>query len=505
MNLCPGSGKNFPLHPAGPPGPDGHAWNSTPARRLELLCRLWTCLPAILLLFPGISAAYCGKVVNAETGRPVQGAFVTLGDTVVRTARDGRFAISGAGKNLGLRAVGYWRRSLPLQDLGNGGTLSLRPFHPRAIYLSYYGAGSPRLRNGALALLRETDLNALVIDVKNDRGMLSFQTGVPLAQEAGAEKTVTVHHIRRFLRRLHQQGIYTVARIVAFRDPLLARARPELAVRTTGGAIWHDREGLAWCDPFDRQVWNYNIRIAVAAAQDGFDEIQFDYVRFPDARGLSFSRPDTQKNRVAAIQGFLADARRQLAPYNVFLSADIFGYVIWNFSDTGIGQKLEELAQEVDYICPMLYPSGFQFGIPGYPNPVLHAYQTVYLSLQRAEQRTGLPPVRFRPWLQAFRDYAFGGRPFGAGGISEQVAAARAFGSDGWMLWNPRNIYTAAELPRKGTTGSTPGSRPVEAQEDLEAVPCPHVSGKNTSVAALQPVHSRAQAPETPRGGKTAP
>ena len=199
-----------------------------------------------------------------------------------------------------------------------------------------------------------------------------------------------------------------------FKDNALATARPDWAIRTKAGAIWKDRQGIAWTDPFNKQVWDYNIDVAVEAAKDGFDEIQFDYIRFSSAKDVAFSRPNTEANRVAAITGFLADARKRLIPYNVFLSSDIFGYVIWNLNDTGIGQSLKELAQDVDYISPMLYPSTFQYDIPGYPNPILHPHQIVYLSLRKAEERTGLPPVRFRPWLQAFRDYAFAGAPSGA-------------------------------------------------------------------------------------------
>ena len=406
-------------------------------------------LLAALLLVSGSAAAYNGMVVDALTCNPIPGAFVTLGDSVVRTVQDGRFEISGQGTVLGLRAYGYRRREVPVGDLKADETLSLTPFKPKALYLSSYGAANTRLRESALDIIGKTDLNAIVIDVKSDRGMIAYKTDVPLATEIGAQKMITIKHIHRLMDDLHQEGIYTIARIVVFKDNVLALARPDLAVRTAGGAIWRDREGLAWTDPFSKQVWDYNIDVAVAAAKDGFDEIQFDYVRFPDAKGLMFSEPNTRQNRVAAITGFLADARKRLIPYNVFLSADIFGYVIWNLNDTGIGQNLEEMAQQVDYISPMLYPSGFQYGIPGYPNPVLHPHQIVYLSLRKAEERTGLPPVRFRPWLQAFRDYAFGGQPFGGKEIATQIDAAQTFGSDGWMLWNPRNVYTTAGLPSK--------------------------------------------------------
>ena len=210
-------------------------------------------------------------------------------------------------------------------------------------------------------------------------------------------------------------------------------------------------------DPFQKEVWDYNIDIAVEAARHGFDEIQFDYVRFPDATGLQFSMPNTEENRVKAISGFLAEARKRLTPYNVFLAADIFGYVCWNLNDTSIGQRIEDLAPLVDYLSPMLYPSTFQYGLPGYRIPVSHPREIVSLSLKRAEERTRLPSTHFRPWLQAFRDYAFDRRYFTGVEIGEQINAANQFSSDGWMLWNPRNDYTASAsvdgLRRKRPSG----------------------------------------------------
>ena len=441
-------------------------------------------LVAVLLLVSGSAAAYSGIVVDALTCKPIPGAFVTLGNTVVRTSQGGRFQIGGEGAVLGLRAYGYRRREVPVIDLKEDETLSLAPFKPKALYLSSYGAANTRLRESALDIIGKTDLNAVVIDVKSDRGRIAYKTDVPLATEIGAQKMITIKHIKRLMDDLHKEGIYTIARIVVFKDNVLALARPDLAVRTAGGAIWRDREGLAWTDPFSKQVWDYNIDVAVEAAKDGFDEIQFDYVRFPDAKGLAFSRSSTQESRVSAISGFLAEARKRLIPYNVFLSADIFGYVIWNRNDTGIGQNLEEMAQQVDYISPMLYPSGFQYGIPGYPNPVLHPHQIVYLSLRKAEERTGLPTVRFRPWLQAFRDYAFGGKPFGGEEIAAQIDAAQAFGSDGWMLWNPRNVYTRAGLPSKSGMATTLREGHLSNPGGIGAGICSHNTHKKVAQLA---------------------
>ncbi len=422
--------------------------------------RSFVLLAAILSLVPLSAHAVRGVVVDAATCRPVAGAFVTMGDTVVRTGPDGGFRINGSGTALGLRAYGYGRRRIPLARFRDGATLDLARFRPKALYLSFYGIGDARLRQGALTLAKEAGINALVIDVKGERGMISYKTTIPLALAIGAQKITTIANVQQLVNDLHGAGLYVIARIVVFQDNVLALAKPELAVHDADGAVWKDREGLAWIDPFETRAWDYDIDIAVDAAREGFDEIQFDYVRFPDARGLTFSRPDTQENRVAAITDFLAAARKRLAPYNVFLAADIFGYTIWNPDDTGIGQDLPALVRVVDYVSPMLYPSGFQYGIPGYANPVLHPYEIVSQSLRKAVERTAIAPIRFRPWLQAFRDYAFGGRPFGGPEIAAQIGAARAFGSDGWMLWNPENVYSGAGLPpQSGATVSASQAR----------------------------------------------
>lgn len=404
---------------------------------LVLLVMLTTLCPA-----SASAAAHNGSVLNAATGKPIEGAFVTLGNSVVRTGPDGRFRIDGSGSTLGIRAYGHLRNEVAANALAAGAPVRLEPFTPRALYLSFYGIGDKELRESALGLIRDTELNALVIDIKGDRGRVPFRSATPLATEVGAQKIITIKDLNALVGDLRTKGIYAIARIVVFKDDPLASARPDLAIRAADGAIWKDREGLAWINPSSKTAWDYNIDLAVEAARAGFDEIQFDYVRFPDAPGLAHAIPDTEGKRVAAITGFLAEARSRLVPYNVFLAADIFGYVVWNSNDTFIGQKLETLPEILDYLSPMLYPSGFQFGIPGYPNPVHHPREVVQLSLEKAKQRTGLPAIRFRPWLQAFRDYAFDRTPFGGEHIRAQIDAADKFGSDGWMLWNPRNVYS---------------------------------------------------------------
>ncbi len=404
-------------------------------------------IAAFLILFSAIAlASPSGKVVDVFTGNPVEGAIVTLGKTIQTTDASGQFFKSNGENRILVRAHGYLRAEqafVPHQDI------KLVPFSPKALYLSFYGIGDRGLRNSALGLIRNTELNALVIDVKGDRGMINFKSSIPLAQEVGAQKLVIVKDMKGMLQTLKENGIYTIARIVTFKDPLLASKRPEWTVKNASGETWYDREKLPWVDPFRKEVWDYNIQVAIEAAQYGFDEIQFDYVRFPDSTRVRFSQANTAENRVKTVNGFLMEAKNRLAPYNVFMAADIFGYVHWNYNDTDIGQKLETLAPHLDYLSPMLYPSGFQFGIPGYRNPVAHPHEIVYLTLQKARERTQLPSIRFRPWLQAFRDYAFDRRHFTGKEIKEQIEAVEKFGSNGWMLWNPRNVYNGEGLKKK--------------------------------------------------------
>ncbi|HBK04462.1 MAG TPA: GTP-binding protein [Acetobacteraceae bacterium] len=417
-------------------------------------------LAVLLCLLVGVPDCYAqrGRIVDAVSGTGVDSATVTLDSRVVQADPDGYFALNGAAGPVLARAPGYRASSLTAAEVAQGvGTLKLTPFRPKALYLSMYGIGSQVLRGAALKLIHDANLNALVIDVKGDRGFIAYPTNIALAHAAGAQQVITIPDLPALLRSLHEAGLYAIARIVTFKDDPLATSRPDLAVKLQNGALFRDREGLGWTDPSAQEVADYNIAVAVEAARAGFDEIQFDYLRFPDApKGIAFSRLTTQASRLDAIAGFLSQARDRLVPFNVYVSADIFGYACWNLNDTGIGQRLEEMMPLVDYLSPMLYPSGFQFGIPGYPDPMAHPYEIVRLSLERARARLGVSPIRFRPWLQAFKDYAFDHRTFDAGEVTAQIRAATDFGSDGWMLWNPRNTY--------GDTGlAQADERPSEA------------------------------------------
>ena len=403
--------------------------------------RVGLLLLAGVLFFATPAPAYEGKVVDAQTKAPIDGATVTLNEQVVRNGKDGVFRLEGTGETLKLRAPGYQRRDFATAELGNPTTeIPLTPFKVMALYLTPYGVAT-KLKDAALEAVKLNQMNALVIDVKGDRGFIPFKVDLPLAEEVGAQKTILIKDIKGLVQSLKEKNLYLIARIVVFKDDPLAAAKPEWAVKNKGGGVFRDREKLRWVDPFRREVWDYNIAVAKIVAQLGFDEVQFDYVRFPDNRGTGFSQLANEDSRTQAITGFLQAAHKALTPYNVMVAADIFGYVCWNTNDTDIGQKITPVAEAVDIISPMLYPSGYHLGIPNYRNPVQHPYEIVLLSLKRAQERTGVSPLRFRPWLQAFRDYAFRGGDFKEERMRTQIKASDDFGASGWMFWNPRNIY----------------------------------------------------------------
>jgi hypothetical protein len=405
-----------------------------------------------LELWCACATACVGQVVDTVTLQPVPDAIVTHGSSELRSSKLGKFEFSGPCTSLSVRAIGYRRPHSQTATEDESAVFHLTPFRPKAVYLSFWGIGSKTLRENALELTTTTEINALVIDIKGDRGGLPYRSQVAMAEIVGAQKVHVVPDMKALVATLKERGIYLIARIVVFKDTPLVNARPEWAVRDGEGRIYHDREDQAWIDPSQHQAWSYYLDIAAEAAELGFDEIQFDYLRFPDTPGLKFSTSDTEHNRVTAIGDFLSEARHRLMPFNVFLAADIFGYVPWNQHDTQIGQRLETFTGILDYVSPMLYPSGFQYGIPGYTNSVAHPYEIVRLTLEHAAERTGVSPLRFRPWLQAFRDYAFDRRPFEGHEIRKQIDAAEHFGSDGWMLWNPRNAYTSDGLTKRPTT-----------------------------------------------------
>ncbi len=406
---------------------------------------------------PTWGATISGSVLDADH-QPLEGASVVLDGDEHFTRGDGTFAIEGAPPSTPLLVKMPGFEKVGVAPRPGAVEVVLKPHRAKAAYLTYFGVGDRGIRNRVLDMTARTELNAVVIDVKGDRGWIVYRTEIPEALAAGAQGPATLRNFDALMADLKARGVYTIARIVAFKDNVLAHHRPDLAViDTRTGQPWTDNERLAWVDPFREEVWSYNLAIAREAIRKGFDEVQFDYVRFPtDGRlgAARYSKPNTRETRLPTIVAFLERARRELGPLGAFVAADVFGYTAFNENDTDIGQRIEELVPHLDYVSPMVYPSGYHRGIPGYRNPVEHPYQVVFESVRLIRKRSTHSHVRVRPWLQDFRDYAYGRRLFGIAEIQAQMRAADDAGAVGWMLWNPRNDYTTAALRPKEALAS---------------------------------------------------
>jgi len=397
----------------------------------------------LFLLTPLLAAAAQLTVLNTLDNRPLPRAEVITAEGVRFTDADGRVTLADTAGDVHVKAYGF-RPLAGKIDAGKATTLYARPIEVKALYLSFWGAGREDRLDAIIKLARTTEINAVVIDIKNELGLTSYKTDVPAADEITAHRRRTIKDMRRFMQTLKREGIYTIGRIVVFKDGLRTGHHPETAVRGADGSPWQNREGLGWLDPFIVSNQTYNIDIAEDAAKAGFDEINFDYIRFPETPGLQFAKENSYENRIEAVSAFLQRAKTRLTPYGVFLSVDTFGHVSWDKGDTGIGQTMASMKKYVDYFSPMLYPSGFAKGFMGLKDPTSDVYKVVSESLQQLD----IEPVRLRPWLQAFRDYAHSRTPFRARRIREQIMAAECYGSGGWLLWNPGSHYKGADLKK---------------------------------------------------------
>ncbi|HUE95499.1 MAG TPA: putative glycoside hydrolase, partial [Longimicrobiaceae bacterium] len=234
------------------------------------------------------------------------------------------------------------------------------PGQIRGLYLNAYASGSRTRLPRLLAVAETTEINAFVIDVKDERG-IRYDTGIELARELALDGEVTIRDLAALADTLEAHGVYAIARIVVFNDPILSEARPEWSIRRPDGSVWLDRSGRSWVSPWDERVWDYNISIAEEVARAGFDEIQFDYVRFPEQfQSLPLQvHPHARGDRADAIIAFLTEAKRRLHPLGVTVAADVFGLSPNTYTDVEIGQQWEKTSAVADHILPMLYPSHY--------------------------------------------------------------------------------------------------------------------------------------------------
>ncbi|HEX8272245.1 MAG TPA: putative glycoside hydrolase [Longimicrobiaceae bacterium] len=325
------------------------------------------------------------------------------------------------------------------------------PAQIRGLYLNAYAAGSPNRLPKLIKMADDTEINAFVVDVKSERGV-HYTTSLPLAKQLQQPGENTLEDLKTFVDSLKAHGIYTMARIVVFKDPILSKAKPEWSVQRPGGGLWVDKAGNTWVSTWDENVWDYNLDIAEEAAKAGFDEIQFDYVRFAEPyKSLPPQvHPKARGDRTDAIAAFLNEAKRRLHPLGVTVTADVFGLSPNDPHDVNIGQQWETLSAIADHLLPMSYPSHYlPVHLPGVPKPDLMPYETVFKSVGMARLRSdalagaGVKPARVIPWLQAFSAPWLGRnhQTYGPEQIRQQTKAVYDVGYDDWVLWHPGSKY----------------------------------------------------------------
>ncbi len=359
----------------------------------------------------------------------------------------------------------------------------------RALYISGWTAGGKERWSQLLSLVDKSELNAVVVDVKED-GMISYDTDLALARSVGAHKK-QIRNIDDKLAELKKRNIFAIARITCFRDKLVPKKRPDLAIQRPDGVPWRDNAGHLWLDPYSKENWDYNVDLAIDAAKHGFNEIQWDYVRFPSEgreRAMRFpaKSKDDKRSEARVIAAFLQYAREKLRPHNVLVSADVFGLTTSARPDydLGIGQKLELMAPHLDYVCPMVYPSHYRRGDYGIPHPNASPYRTVLRALKDGNKKLAKSDCKMRPWLQ---DFSLGGVRYGERQVRAQIQAARDNGIQEYLLWNAANRYTSAALypkkvrKKKSRTAATRQS--AGATKTARQAAPPKTSGSNPRTA----------------------
>ncbi len=321
----------------------------------------------------------------------------------------------------------------------------------KALYLTSWAAGTKSFRDHILKLTDETEINSLVIDIKDYSGRIAFPVINPVLIKIGSQE-LRIPDVKEFIGKLHKKGIYVIGRVAVFQDAFLVAKRPELAVkRESDNGVWRDRKGIPWLDAGAREVWDYTIAISRDAYAVGFDEINFDYIRFPsdgDMKDIAYTHFNSASStRVKQMEKFFKYLDKGLNDLPLPTSVDLFGLTTSSADDLGIGQKLEIAAPYFDYIAPMVYPSHYASGYLGFANPATKPYEVVKNSLDLASLKllnASSSPQKLRPWLQDF-DL---GADYTAEMVRAQIQAVYDAGLTSWMLWDPSNKYTVGGLDK---------------------------------------------------------
>jgi hypothetical protein len=333
--------------------------------------------------------------------------------------------------------------SSPSQFSAGAQKLRTDPSAPiRGLYINRFAAQSTKKMNRLIGVADSTEINAFVIDIKDEFG-LNFNSSDPLLQKNGGTAP-KVANLKALVDTLNAHGILPIARIVVFKDSVASRLNPEHTIRKADGSPWRDRKGLTWVNPYANAIWEYNFRVADEAIKMGFGEIQFDYIRFPEPYKSLPAQVFPEANgrtKSQALAEFLNAATKRFGKQGVRTTADIFGLVTTVNGALEVGQAWEPLTKSVDVLLPMVYPSHYPRGSFGIARPNAEPYKVIHIAISRARERNaaaGVTGQRVRPWLQAF---TLGAPKYGAAEIEEQKRAVYDSGFDGWIMWNPGSQY----------------------------------------------------------------
>ncbi|MFH1612487.1 MAG: putative glycoside hydrolase [bacterium] len=321
-----------------------------------------------------------------------------------------------------------------------------KPENVKGIHLTSWVVGTQKIFFEIIENIKKSEINSVVIDLKEADGIVSYETKIPLAYEINAvEKRIS--NLKNIIFICEQNNLYKIARIVVFKDPILSSQKKELSIKTVDGKIWKDETGCSWANPYMKTVWQYNIALAKEALDLGFDEVNFDYVRFPDKgilKNCCYEKNELYKIKDDAILDFVKLASKELRLFG-FLSIDVFG-VTTTGRDFGIGQNFKKIAEYVDFICPMIYPSHYYENSYNIKVPEKDPYKIIFLSLQDAIKQLKEEKYKIRPWLQNFSlkyDY-------GENEIFAQIKASYDCDIKEWLFWNPRCKYTWKAFKKTG-------------------------------------------------------
>ena len=312
----------------------------------------------------------------------------------------------------------------------------------RGLYVNRFAAQSAKRMRKLIAIADSTEVNALVIDVKDEFG-LNIPSQDPMLQKNAGQAGV-IPNVKQLLDTLKAHDILAIARIVTFKDSVAARANPDHVIRKPDGTPWHDKQGLTWVNPYDEEIWEYDLRVAEEAVKLGFGEVQFDYIRFPEPyKSLPPQVFPNQKGRSKpdVLAQFLKTANARIDKLGGRTTADIFGLVTTVGGALEIGQEWEKVSPAVDVVLPMTYPSHYPPGSFNLPRPNAEPYQVQFKAINRARERDaklGLKGERVRPWIQAF---SLGQPKYDAAHVKEQMRGIYDAGYNGWVWWHPGSVY----------------------------------------------------------------